>query len=197
MLEAADAVLVQHVGVQVRAGEHRAGDGIEHDVADGDSVVGLAGGLELLAVLEDLRGVEGEVVGQLGHGAQGGVHGLADDPADAAKLHILVLGLLRSGRADRGSGLGGRGGLDRRSGGSGDTLRQELAHIPLNDPSLGAGGGGQGGVHTGVLGHLPGPGGDGGLAAGGSRRGRGAGRRSGGSCLGGRRGLGGSLTLGA
>ena len=91
-------------------------------------------------------------MGQLGHGGEGVVHGLADSPADAAELHVLILGA-------GGSHGGGRGGC---GGGSlsGNALGHQFTHIPLDNPAVGAGGGGQGAVHPGALGQVPGPGGD-------------------------------------
>ena len=49
--------------------------------------------------------------------------------------------------------MDGLGGLD------GSALGHEAAHVTLDDPPVGTGTGGQGGVHTGGLRQLPGPGG--------------------------------------
>ena len=151
MVKLADAHVVQHVGVQVGPAGQHPGHSVENQITDGDAGALAARLLEHLPIGQDGGGVEGEVVGQLGHGGQGVVHGLADGPADAAELHVLIL---RTGSHSGGRGGCGGGGLSE------DALGHQFTHIPLDNPAVGAGGGGQGAVHPGALGQVPGPGGN-------------------------------------
>ena len=155
----------------------RARHGVHDDVVERDLVHAhlLALLLEELAQGLDLGAIEGDVVGQLRHVRQRGVHGAGDDLADVGqRLGVAVV----VGRADfhlrggsgglGGSGLGGEvgerhaaaqaGAFDAagiravRSGADHAASVQKRLHVALDDAAVRAGGTDKGEVCAGALG---------------------------------------------
>ena len=125
-----DDVLLEDVGVQIRAGLNGLRDG-EHDhVVEADLAHGRIERLEHCTVGLQLRRVEGILLGELCHGGQALGHGLGGRLADRAPLDIFELGSSGS--------CGGRSGI--RGGCAGG---DQLVDIALDDTAVGAGTGGK------------------------------------------------------
>ena len=151
--EAPYGAVLNGVGVEIRIVQDGPGHGEQEHIPQGDPGTVPLHALEELPVSLNGGGVEGEMLGELGHGLQGVHHASGDDPADIGEFHILVL-RLSAGQA----GVPGRESLLLYGQSLPDrcALAHETAHVPLDDPSVGAGSGSLGGVHTGCLRQLPG-----------------------------------------
>ena len=135
MVKVADDVVLDHVGVQIRADK----DGLchgEHDhIVEADLTHRRIHRLEHGTVGLDLRCVEGILLRELGHGGKAVRHGFGGRLADGAELDVLKRSLDRSG-----CGSSGRRGICSGAGGD------QLVDVALDDAALGTGSGGKRGI---------------------------------------------------